>query len=44
MAEDLIAERGTAVSYQAVKAWASKFGSQFANRIGQRSSVKFADK
>ena len=34
--EDLIAERGIAVSYEAIRLWCNKFGPQFARRLRQK--------
>ena len=34
--EDLIAERGIAVSYEAIRLWCNKFGSKYARRLGQK--------
>ena len=34
--EELLAERGVIVSYEAVRQWCLKFGSTFAKRLRQR--------
>jgi len=34
--EDLIAERGIAVSYEAIRLWCNKFGSKYARRLRQK--------
>jgi len=34
--EDLLAQRGTTVSYQAIRLWCSKFGSKCAQRLGRK--------
>ncbi|MEY8826913.1 IS6 family transposase, partial [Sedimentitalea sp. XS_ASV28] len=44
MVEDLLAERGIIVSHQTVRAWAEKFGREFANTIRSRSAGKLGDK
>jgi putative transposase len=31
--EDLLAERGVAVSYESIRLWCKKFGSKFARRL-----------
>jgi putative transposase len=31
--EDLLAERGIAVSYESIRLWCIKFGSKYANRL-----------
>ncbi|MBB3387239.1 MULTISPECIES: transposase [unclassified Rhizobium] len=42
--EDLLAERGIAVSFQTVAEWAAKFGLKFAHQLRRRSRGQFADK
>ena len=42
--EELLAERGTEVSFQTVAKWAAKFGREFASHIRSRSAGGFADK
>jgi putative transposase len=42
--EDLLAERGIDVSFQAVAEWATKFGLKFAHQLRRRSCGHFADK
>lgn len=44
MVEDLLAERGIIVSHQTVRAWAEKFGREFAKKICDRSAGKYGDK
>ncbi|MCT4576382.1 MULTISPECIES: IS6 family transposase [Alphaproteobacteria] len=44
MVEDLLAERGIIVSHQTVRAWAEKFGREFAKTIRRRSAGKLGDK
>jgi transposase-like protein len=34
--EDLLAERGIAVSYESIRLWCIKFGSKFAKRLKRR--------
>jgi putative transposase len=34
--EDLLAERGIAVSYESIRLWCIKFGSQYAKRLKRR--------
>jgi putative transposase len=34
--EDLLAERGIAVSYESIRLWCIKFGSKYANRLRRR--------
>ena len=34
--EDLLAERGIAVSYESIRLWCNKFGSKYANRLRRR--------
>jgi putative transposase len=34
--EDLLAERGVTVSYEAIRMWCNKFGPQYANRLKRR--------
>jgi putative transposase len=34
--EDLLAEKGISVSYEAIRLWCNKFGPKFANRLRQR--------
>ena len=34
--EDLLAERGIAVSYESIRLWCNKFGSKYANRLKRR--------
>ena len=34
--EDLLAERGVTVSYEAIRLWCNKFGPQFARRLRQK--------
>lgn len=34
--EDLLAERGIVVSYEAIRLWCAKFGPDFANKIRRR--------
>ena len=41
--EDLLAARGVVVSYETIRAWATKFGSQYA-RVIRRDRPKVADK
>tara|TARA_R110002049_G_scaffold293970_4_gene479859 strand:+ start:239 stop:952 length:714 start_codon:yes stop_codon:yes gene_type:complete len=41
--EDLLAARGVVVSYETIRAWATKFGSQYA-RVIRRDRAKVADK
>ena len=40
--EDLLAERGISVSYQAVRLWCNKFGSKYARRL-RRSHQGYGD-
>lgn len=42
--EDLLAERGIAVSFQTVSEWTTKFGLKFAHQLKRRSIGNFADK
>ena len=42
--EDLLAERGIAVTFQTVAEWAAKFGLKFAHQLRRRSRSHFADK
>ncbi|MND88265.1 hypothetical protein D3C80_802860 [compost metagenome] len=42
--EDLLAERGTDVSFQTVCEWAAKFGLKFAHQLQRRSQGQFCDK
>ena len=42
--EDLLAERGIAVSFQTVSEWTTKFGLKFAYQLKRRSIGNFADK
>lgn len=44
MVEDLLAERGVIVSHQTVRAWAEKFGRDFAKTIRRRSAGRLGDK
>lgn len=44
MVEDLLAERGIVVSHQTVRAWAEKFGREFAGNIRRRSIGQFDGK
>lgn len=44
MVEDLLAERGIIVSHQTVRAWAEKFGRDFARTIRRRSAGRLGDK
>ncbi|MEW2918434.1 IS6 family transposase [Ruegeria sp. ANG10] len=44
MVEDLLADRGIIVSHQTVRAWAEKFGREFAKTIRLRSTGKLGDK
>ena len=34
--EDLLAERGIVVSYQAIRLWCNKFGSKYAQRLRRK--------
>lgn len=43
MVEDLLTERGIAVSHQTVRTWAEKFGRHFAADVCRRSACQFAD-
>lgn len=42
--EDLLAERGIAVSFQTVSEWTTKFGQEYARCVRRRSRGSFADK
>ncbi|MFT7137437.1 MAG: putative transposase [Akkermansiaceae bacterium] len=44
MVEDLVAERGIIVSHQTIRAWAEKFGRQFARNIRRSSAGQFDKK
>ncbi len=44
MVEDLLAERDIILSHQTVRAWAEKFGREFAKTIRRRSAGKLGDK
>jgi hypothetical protein len=44
MVEDMLVERGIAVSHQTIRLWAEKFGRLFANNIRQRSVSRLGDK
>ncbi|TRD15782.1 IS6 family transposase [Palleronia caenipelagi] len=44
MVEDLLAARGIIVSHQTVRAWAEKFGREFARKIRERSTGQMGDK
>lgn len=44
MVENLLVERGIIVSHQKVRAWAEKFGSDFAKTIRRRSAGRLGDK
>lgn len=44
MVEDLLAQRGIVVSHQTIRAWAEKFGRQFAGHTRMRSAGRLGDK
>jgi putative transposase len=44
MVEDTLAARGILVSHQTIRAWAEKFGRNFANDLRRRSAGRLGDK